>query len=190
MQLVNISFRTLLIYRFLFYLLKKYACLFCRVSQSLDFSFIFVVAFNMLLCPLYSLIKLKFNFLAFVSGVAFFHQETSNGCLVVSPACFPSFFMSFFPFHISSSWFLAGEPEVGCMEWGTASSWVIVSPYPLASCLCCQHGFLFLWGHHCAAKSLPRDGWADMLRKLWRITFHSLCSSILRSAKFEPCLTF
>lgn len=75
MQLVNISFRTLLIYRFLFYLLKKYACLFCRVSQSLDFSFIFVVAFNKLLCPLYSLIKLKFNFLAFVSGVVFFHQE-------------------------------------------------------------------------------------------------------------------
>lgn len=106
MQLVNISFRTLLIYRFLFYLLKKSACLFCSVSQSLDFSFIPVVAFNMLLHPLYSLIKLKFNFLSLRKWGCVL---PSGGicCLVVSLLLLfpPSLWHSFLSIsHLPDSW--------------------------------------------------------------------------------------
>lgn len=157
MQLVNISFRTLLIYWFLFYLLKS-VYLFCRVSHSLNFSFSPVMAFNMLLCPLQSLIKFKFNFLTLISGVVFFHQKASNDWPVVSLLfVFPPIRPSFLSIsHLPDSW--QGSQRLDVWSEELPPPGLLPRLIPLLPVYAVNMAFYSFEGHHGASRSLPRVG--------------------------------
>lgn len=139
--------------------MKNSICLFCRVSHSLDFSFSPVVVFSMLPCPLQILIKVKFNFLAFISGVVFFHQKASNGCLVISlllvfpPSLRPSFLSIS---HLPDSW--QGSPRLGVWSEDLPLPGLLPCLIHLLPVYAVNMGFYFFGRHHSAAKSLPRDG--------------------------------